>query len=550
MSPDDANSTERDDASMLGLALESLGFAPASDISFDWLYSYPDARPLLYAIATSFTPGDSVLTAAESRRYAQICSSETSLLPSSDVIRAAQPLMESPSLPPNPVAAEAAELRKRLTNVNAQIQLLEDSLRAEGLDVNFDNSTDHEDKSAHCEDENREVEEYEHLDEQSGDPRATLSAISAFRNELDVLHHTFRDHSFGSANLSNSNEAVFKYVEAEQREARALATIVDNISGPRSASAPHELLQHDEFVRTTVHSYAELQARLYAEQARMIRAEAMIASLSSPDDNRYIEMGDTATIESLTAELRARTKTSLAEATQSVAHRAKKAINDRLCADALAQSLEQHTEHIETLEKVVIALVEQRFRILCVQASQHRQAGLYNELFDAIQFLLSMSNTTPSGAQSTLNSKHEPSQDNISESTSANMSSPFQNEQIMVKGTPSSRKWKEVTNEDSAKTIDDLEETIFQQNTQQASSILQEFRQRIGAERDWLDLQTNPNITALIDRLENDLASNTVVLETLLRNRDRIQQGAMSTSSPKHDWVSKVNRLTTNRNIT
>lgn len=88
-------------------------------------------------------------------------------------------------------------------------------------------------------------------------PSATLNAISVFRNELYVLPQTLRDHASGSGNLSDLNEAVLKYVEAEQREARPLIIVVDNIFEPHSTSAPHELLQHDELDCTTVSGCAK-----------------------------------------------------------------------------------------------------------------------------------------------------------------------------------------------------------------------------------------------------------------------------------------------------
>lgn len=539
--------------SMLGSALEALGFAPASDISFDWLFSYPDARPLLHAIATNFTPVDCVLTATEARSYAQLCSSETTLLPSSDAVMAARPLMESPLLPPNPTAAEAIALRKRLANINAQVQLLEDNLRAREPDNISNNAIPHYDERVQYSEDICKFEEFEHGDGHSDDSSATLNVIFALRDELDKLRQTLREHFSGNNGIfSDSNETVLTYVDVEQREARALATIIDNISRSRSGSVPHELLQHDELVRTTLNCYAELRGRLYVEQAKLIRAEKIIASLSSPDDSRYIELGDTVSMEALTAELRARTETSLAEAAQSVAHRAKKVMNDRVYSDALAQSLERHAEHIESLEKVVVALVEQRLRILCIQTSQNRQTETYHELFDALQLLLSLGDASSAIAQSSSNVKQEPLIENLVMSPSVKVSSKFQNEirPIEVQEESSYRKVQEIANEEITKEItnnsDELEETIFQENLHHASSILQGFRKRIGAERDWLDVDTSPSIAALIDQLENDIASNTVVLETLLRNRDRIQQGAMPANSPKHNWIKQVNRLLPN----
>lgn len=559
-----------EEAPSLGPALQALGFASAeSAASFDWLYSYPEARPLLCAITTSFS-ADCVLTEEEVCRYADFGGRRTPPLPFEDGIFAARVLFDAPIVPPQcPAVIEADALRMRLACVKAQISVLtgvySQEIGSDGGVDNIDNWEKESNANQHILNDRINGGVIRCIADSIDDGDASLHAVGTLREHVNAFHQISQMGlpwvsalPFSCSRSPLGDDSLLSYIEAEHNEVSTVASIVDKATCAiisDDLNLPHELLSYEKNLETTVDSYARLEARLHIMKAELFRAEARTASLSTQDDGRFVEMNDTSSIQNLTAELRTRAYTVLSDASQTVTQYARKRLYDRIYVGAFAQSHCYLETKIQTLRECITHLIEQRLRIICVYTALHREMELYRKFFDSLELLQSADDTsslnvssTPSLLPAKIWSSHVKNElfEQLNNSHRVPLSTTTEAPHIqedkassMPGRSPNEPQQYEVNWH--VDDIDDSEQKTFNELFDGASHTLLHFRQRVGCDRHWLDLHTNPKITALVSRLEDELTSNTVVLETLLRNRDRIQKGYFTTSN--RDWVKQVNTI-------
>lgn len=344
---------------------------------FAWRNSCPEARPLLRALATSFSSA-CVLFEEEARRYADICGRQTPLPPFADATFASHVLFDAPFvLSQGPTAVESAALQAHLACVYVQIHVLTDACDQEdGGSGAFDGTGNWDDESD--DDRYRLNTSFNGVsirgDADDGD--AAKHVLATLCEQLHDLGPSaqmlssrlnVRFTPIGSADV---DDILLSNIEVEHRGMCTMADIVDKSSSaiiPNDIQLPHELPSQDDFLKSIVDSYAQLYARLPNMKAESIRAEAMTASLSTHGDGMYVEMNDNTSIQCLTTELRTGADAALSDAAQAVAQCARKHLCDRIYVDTLVQSHFQVETKIHALEECVLNLVEQCLRILCVR---------------------------------------------------------------------------------------------------------------------------------------------------------------------------------------
>lgn len=558
----------------LTTALLNLGYEPAARETYDWLYTYRNARPLLDALASSFTPS-CVLSEPEADRYAALLKRSPHPLDEPHASAAALPLLTAPSVQPRSDAHKqlTAALQMRLTNLHAQVHALQEAERtsadvaAHSGDAAHDFSVSPRTPSPRHAADADGRETHPHVEDEAD----VSMALGTLRDHLDELENAVQFRTPRSSQRHDgmlSNHDTHAYCEQEMRECNSVAHTIElhvrqsglqdgNVAAALSEEAP---------LTAIVASYAELQVRLCKADAELARYTGMMTSMTEDDDGRFVNNmvsdngNDETTVtsmQSVATELSQRAARTMGTLLDEVRHRAAQNAWNRLYAQALTRSMERQTDYIDLLQECLINVVEQRLRVLCLQRSQEQRLLRQNDLFDSL--LLLQQSDRHYGIKGECKSEKvcvgsAKQEDTISTNDVAkgtSVEAAYHGED-RAEGDDSAdeQKIQMMTESD----VDRTEEEMFTVALNDASSMLMEFRERIGCNhgQTWLDLQTNSKVRSQIKELGGEVTSNMKVLEALLRNRAHIQRGATplrsttssaSSSTPGKDWVARIHKL-------
>lgn len=497
-------STPTENPAALATALQELGFEPIRTENYEWLYSFPDARALLTAVATEFR-SENVLSEDEANRYAHLKRTQP-LLPEPQRSKAAAPLFSG--LLRNSLSDDQAEEllaeEEYLSHLHLQLRMLTDVIDAE---------KEHSDKlySDSASPSNTEEHPLPDFDDPS-------HPVNQLRRNADQLELLFLRNSTSSPSRPESSH-LSTYIDAENRELQEIENArLDalQLTSLHQRSAP----ENDETLKMTVESYADIKRNHALADVELARHAAVLNSLSETH-TKYLEVTP-ASLEPLIADTHRRSTAAVAVHLDEIKDAAARELWDDIHAGSLDRDVVDLDRYIEVLRTCVTALVEQRLRLLCIEKAVELET-------EDRENLLALLAAVAEGDEGERTDAVAPA-DTVN---GANLSSSFG--QLSLGGQDEDLH--NLNNWDCL-TIDMLEEGIFQTAVDDANNILSEFRSKVGCESDWLDLHENPGVTAALQRLESELASNTVVLETLLRNRSKILEGAGSTHSG--DWARRI----------
>lgn len=559
----------------LGRVLKELGFETSADEGgdFDWLYAYPAARPLLDAISTRFSP-ECVLSVEEADDYERICQRHPPPLPPTDAREIVAPLSNAShlniSVPKSANSARTAlhtALRQKLSTIQALTAVVRDAVGADNAsetDDELSNSRDDPEFDLEEEEVPSEVqaELHDHLDE--------LERISRYsRSQISSPTSTSSPRLTGESNVEYEAGDIFEYVREERRENEQIAASIEELSQKLAVRPGNEAydkdLVSDPQLCKLVENYAELRARSIMLETDLARKCATIDALLTNSGEQL----DTEGYESashLYEDLKARAQEAEQSLSDDVSKRASQWLWNRIRSQALDHILKRQQSYITQLESYIAALVEQRIRIMCVSVAQSRRNELASDLMRTLVDLETASSSlvlSNSHSGSVMHSSSPrvlaPRSESVcSESTSMsitrNLDNSFARAEVDDEDSPS--KGRDPANKGLQRhicasptqhskvdttTVDEVEDSVFKEIIGEGATLFEEFRNRIGCERCWLDLDVSPDLKASVKQLEEEVSSNSVVLETLLYNRNRIQDCNAAATSFNREWIQLVN---------
>lgn len=535
----------------LGRALKDLGFEPSAgeEGDFDWLYAYPAARPLLEAISTRFTP-ECVLSVDEAESYAQICRRSPPPLPLTDAQEVAAPLLDASSF--NVCTRKSSRsarfalrgaLRQKLSAIQALTMTLRDAVEAGPISETDSNYSFDRESS----DSDAEEEEASEIHAELHDLLDDLERMSR-HNRPQIPSPTSSPRPLGESELSHEAGDICEYVEEERCENEQIVANIEELShklAVRPAEEPYDKeLVTDPQLCKLVDNYADLRARTVMLEVGLARNCATVDALvSSTGEQLDAEGYESAS--RLYDDLKARAQEAEKSLASDVSKRSCQWLWDCIRVQVLEHTLDRQRNYIVQLEKYLAALVEQRIRTMCVATAQRKRNELASDLMGTLEeFEITSKSIVDSNKHSQNPSRITSPVRSIAkterlfaDSSPTFITREFDNSlesHLETCGTTARQSKADST------TADETEDSVFRNIVAEESVVFTDFRNRIGCERQWLDLDIGPELKSLVRQLEEEVSSNSVVLDTLLRNRSRIQDHNATATSANRQWIRLV----------
>lgn len=478
-------------------ALVALGFSQARSQKYEWLSSYPEARPLLAAIQTSFSP-QCVLTETQASKYVHLAQNHPQL-PDEHLFEASRPLTCGAPLFPDVQRQKKNRLkaaRKRLDLLNAQKEVLREAVVQKRARPRGAMSPRTPPPRRNRPDEQPSVQR-----------QVELLRMRVLRNPVSF----------------SADATVDMYCQREQAFFDELLTYAGQTLQERAPDDRAALAEPQQVsLKQLVHSYATIKADQCMHEARLARANAMLTSISL-SKGAYLEKS-TASMHSLIKDLRDRGAKALKAKAKQVEEQAQDSLWSRIHTISLTETLRQQNTILELARFCAVVCLEQRVRILCFNLATSAQADRYRVLFDALHRLLSK----PSG-----DGLGEQEQTSFEQAECATQTDEGQLLEIQRKISGL-----DVTEDElSSSSISALENDIFDSAVGTMVDLITGFVHRIGCENSWLRLDSHHDYAPLLAEFENILSHNTSILEAVLKRR-----GSPNGISPQsQNWVRIVN---------
>lgn len=559
-------------AASLGQVLEELGFETSPDEGgdFDWLYSYPAARPLLEAISTRFS-SECVLSIEEAEKYEQICRQHPPPLLSTDAQKIVSPISDASNfnipLPGSPHSAQDAletALRQKLSAIQSLTAIVRDAIDADSVSETDNNYSYCREGSGESDLEEEEVssevqaELHDILDELERIARYSRTQISSPTSSPRIMGESGPEREVGD---------IFEYVSEERHENEQIAASIEELSHklgvrPGNEAYDKDLVSEPRLCKL-VDNYVDLRARSVVLETDLARQCAIVDALLSSGGEQLDLEGYESAIH-LYGDLKARAQEAERSLSDDVSKRASQWLWDRIRTQALDHTVERQQCYIAWLEKYLAALVEQRIRIMCISTAQNRRNTLAADLMCRLEQLETASKSIVSNPRS---ANHMHTSSPASVATRTESVSSVSNSTLISRKLESSFALGEIDDRDSlprsphaknvilyydlpdsatqhskvdTTTADEVGDSAFNEIVSEAATLFTEFRNRIGCDRLWLDLDISPDLKTLVKQLEEKVSSNSVVLETLLHNRNRIQDYNAEATSNNRKWIQLV----------
>lgn len=476
--------------------LVDLGFAQAKSQKFEWLTSFPTARPLLRAIQTHFTP-ECVLTSEQAIQYASL-RQNLPVLPDSELLEAAK-LLVPPALSYPDITQQRRQhldrARKRLSLLRVQRDLLREELSLQRPYRRTQNSCSpsaqtRKNSDAHC---------IQHLQE-----------------GLDHLRTCLR---LNPCSL-NMDTSIDMYCQKERHLFDEMLTFAaQNFQIQRPAKSYGPTTPGALSLRQVVKSYSEIKGQHCIQEARLLRANAMLASLNlhmhSPRKQH-----PSASLHALIKDLRAKGMSALNTKVKAVTERSEEQLWERIQTVLLTETLRRQNHIIETARFFAKICLEQRVRILCFYLATSAQEDRYRQLYDVLHRLAATARR-----DSTLQATNAQGNLSVTPVDFTEMYRPL---------------WSVMGTLDHVKQLSEIEAfegEIFNSGIQCLSERLAQFIHKIGWDGSWLRLDSHPKYNAMVKELEGLLNHNTAILEAVLRKRE----SQTNTAAHSRDWIDAVN---------
>lgn len=478
-------------------ALVALGFSPARSQKYEWLSSYPEARPLLSAIQTSFSP-QCVLAETHASKYANLAQKQPQL-PDDQLFEASRPLTSGAPLFHDVHRQRQARLnaaRKRLDLLNAQKDVLREAVVQKRARPRGAMSPRTPPPRRNRPDEEPSVQR---LVEQlrAGMLRDSVS----FGADASVDIYCQREHAFFDELLTYARQS-----------------LQERAPNDRAAPAEPQKLSMKQLVA----SHATIKADQCMREARLARANAMLTSISL-SKGAYLEKS-TASMHSLIKDLRDRGAKALKAKAKHVEEQAQDSLWSRIHTISLTETLRQQNTILELARFCAVVCLEQRIRILCFHLATRTQAGRYRMLFDALLRLLSKSSKDTLGEQEETSFKQAECGTGTEENQVLEMQKKIADMEV-------------TEDELNSTSISALENGIFDSAVRTMVDLITGFVHRIGREDSWLRLDSHQDYAPLLAEFEKILNHNTSILEAVLKRR-----GLPNGVSPQgQNWVRIVN---------
>lgn len=556
----------------LGQALEELGFETSPDEGgdFDWLYAYPAARPLLEAISTRFS-SECVLSVEEAENYEQICRQHPPPLPSTDAQKIVSPISDASklniSIPGSPHSARDAletALRQKLSAIQSLTAVVRDAIDADSVSETDNNRS-------YCREDSGEsdLEEEEASSEVQAELHDILDDLEriARYSRTQISSPTSSPRITGECGPEREVGDIFEYVSEERHESEQIAASIEELSHKLAVRPGNEAydknLVSDPQLCKLVDNYVDLRARSVVLETDLARQCAIIDTLLSSGGEQVDVEGYESAMH-LYEDLKARAREAERSLSDDVSKRASQWLWDRIRTQALDHTLERQQSYISQLEKYLAALVEQRIRIMCVSTAQNRRNTLAADLMCRLEQLETAAKSIASNRQLT---NYMLTSSPASKATKSESVSSASNSALIARKLESSFALGEIHDRDSLSksphtedvvlhhdlpdsatqhskvdttAADEIEDSAFRKLVSEEATLFTEFRNRIGCDRLWLDLDVSPDLKTLVKQLEEKVSSNSVLLETLLHNRNRIQDYNAAATSNNRKWIQLV----------
>lgn len=477
-------------------ALVALGFNQAQSQNYEWLTSYPEARPFLNAIQTSFTP-ECVLSEAEAATFENL-SKSTPQLPDEQLYMASRPLMNGTTQYPDVHHQRRSRLeaaRKQLSMLKKQKEVLEEALshkraRPRGA------------LSPHTPPLRRNRLSEEQSTEQLADELAAFTPTESL--------------------FMGAEEGVAAYIQKEEafsEELRSYAqqTVQDEVHGEHRSS--HETKTSS--LKGLVRSYAAIKSNQFIEETRLARANAILIYINM-NKAAYTEMPLTS-VRSLIKDQRHRGSLAIKARAKELEDEAQETLWNQIQDIALSETLRQQESLLELERFCAARCLEQRLRIhsfnVAVKAQEKRLAEVSNALLH-------------------LSLPHENSDQNnkqISACGSDTFTKPGEKEleelqRILEESAP-------LADDMSTDNVISMENDVFDSAVETLADMLTDFANRIGCDDSWLRFESHAEFAPLVEDYERVLNYNTSILEAVLKRR-RSPKGL---SPRSRNWVQIVN---------
>lgn len=471
-------SPKQDPSQTFSDALVSLGYTQAANQKFEWLSAYPSAQPLLSSIAISFD-SSCVLTEEEAKRYSLI-KQKDNLLPPEQLVSAAKTL-----LPPNPSFPSVdQERRRRNEAAKTRLRLLkvQRDLLKEELKRVHDARHDVQSPSV-----GKEGELSKKLERAVSRLRFLLRLNSCAVNEDPATEVYMKKEKLLFSQLVAFAK---KHFDVEQ-------------NAMSHANKEAELLPLQYIIR----SYGNIKAQHYVEEARLHRANAILAALKmrefSPRKERV-----SATLKAYAKEMRERSKRMLEEKQKVVKGNAEEELLTHLQSEMLTETLRRYDYIIDTAKFFKTMSARQRIRIMCFDIVTGEQHDRYNQLHLALNELCSRFTEDVHGEQvGPFPLSHGESTAHVCE--------------VEKRLRPLAPGYE----------LEMLENAAFQHSKRQLSQTLIDFTDKIGWDGSWIKLGAHPEFAQMMDKLEKLQSQNTSILEAVLKKRDSHGRIASQTRS-------------------
>lgn len=487
----------------LAASLVTLGFDQARYQNFGWLTLCRTAKPLLESICTSFSK-ECILSPNEADKYKSL--RHSTIIPDSALFEAAELLSN-------------AELK--LLRVREEKKLLLETAkhRLELL---------------------RRQEERLHdaVNQKRRLARAALSPKS-LRSRLSRLAQDDNSESDSSCHLVDELKEAFQgisyahhldpkvdtYVQKERALSEELfvsakQVIIGNEVNIAPTSAAQRLSVHE-----LVKAYGDIKADQCLFEARLARNNAILAALSL-NKFAFLETSSSS-MQSLTKDLQVRGKIAVEAKSRHVSEQAKNSLWSKLNEITYVETLRRQNAIVDFMQLSAELCFLQRMRLLCFRLVISGQAALYQSLYDKLSNLASNPATKGSPALTL------PKTPILSgESTNREFS-----------GSPNIHDLSRTSSGDhlftSACSMESLESKTFNLRIQQLTDTLDDFLSTAAFQDGIPRFESHHDFITLVEEVENVLAHNTGILNTVLRKRE----SRLPSTAAARNWAKFVSSM-------
>lgn len=272
-------------------------------------------------------------------------------------------------------------------------------------------------------------------------------------------------------------------------------------------------------LRQIVKSYAEIKAQHCIQEARLLRANAMLAILDMHKQSPRKQLASVS-LHALIKDLRAKGKNALDMKVRLISEKAEEQLWERIQMVLLTDTLRRQNHIIETARFFAKICLEQRVRALCFSLATSAQEDRYHQLFDILRRLAATASHDCTSRGGDMRTGLSATPVDFTE-LHRRLLSPAD---VLVPLKSFSE-------------IEAFEREVFDSGIQTLSKKLEDFINEIGREGSWLRLDSHPRYDVLVNELGKLLNHNTAILEAVLRKRE-LHGGAAIQSRA---WIDIVN---------